>query len=69
MSLLSLMSRTARAEMGYLLDLAIGRLESERSPSPVDVADRESSEERAAILEYDAGYSRAEAERVAGILH
>lgn len=31
-------------------------------------ANRETREERAAILEYCAGYSRAEAERVAGIL-
>jgi len=32
-------------------------------------ADLEAREERAAILEFEAGYSRAEAERVAGILH
>lgn len=32
-------------------------------------AELEAREERAAILEFLAGYSRAEAERVAGILH
>lgn len=39
-----------------------------RIPKAVAMADREAREERAAILEYCAGYSRAEAERVAGIL-
>lgn len=33
------------------------------------IEDREAIEERAAILEFCAGYSRAEAERVVGLLH
>lgn len=38
-------------------------------PKTVGIADREAREERAAIYEFEAGYSRAEAERIAGILH
>lgn len=38
-------------------------------PKTEGIADKEAREERAAILQFCAGYSRAEAERVAGLLH
>lgn len=55
--------------MGFLLDLALGRLTGDLNAEHsgiVAIADREAREERAAILEFDGGLLRAEAERQAG---